>query len=118
MGPPYGYEVFHGPTELVYSDPDKAAPGYLLLPSWPRIERYEYIYLINLEGEVVHMWKTVPPGYEGQGYILEKTARLTEKGSIVVGLSTDAHWIAPDHPGLAGRDLTPLGKITDIMTRD
>ena len=85
LGSARAYEVFHGPTELIYSDPEKAAPGYLLLPSWPRIERYEYIYLINLEGEVVHMWKTVPPEYEGQGYILEKTARLTEKGSIVVG---------------------------------
>ena len=235
LGSARAYEVFHGPTELIYSDPEKAAPGYLLLPSWPRIERYEYIYLINLEGEVVHMWKTVPPEYEGQGYILEKTARMTEKGSIVVGLSTDAHsyqgqrvlqeldwdgnlawafsdpregylyhhnfkriwnnhlndwtiiftsqfpmtqeqavaagadpsvewdaapegevvweyivpvmagleegatpsevfkktmsdkddnavftahWIAPDHPGLAGRDLTPKGKITDIMLLD
>ena len=91
LGSARAYEVFHGPTELIYSDPEKAAPGYLLLPSWPRIERYEYIYLINLEGEFVHMWKTVPPEYEGQGYILEKTARMTEKGSIVVGLSTDAH---------------------------
>ena len=28
-----------------------------------------------------------------------------------------AHWIAPDHPGLVGKDVTPQGKITDIMTR-
>ena len=29
-----------------------------------------------------------------------------------------AHWIAPDHPGLVGKDLTPMGKITDIMSAD
>lgn len=29
-----------------------------------------------------------------------------------------AHWIAPDHPGLAGRDLAPIGNITDIMLGD
>ena len=28
-----------------------------------------------------------------------------------------AQWIAPDHPGLVGKDLTPQGKITDIMTQ-
>ena len=25
--------------------------------------------------------------------------------------------LAPDHPGLVGKDLTPQGKITDIMTQ-
>ena len=29
-----------------------------------------------------------------------------------------AHWIAPDHPGLAGRELTPMGTITEIMLGD
>ena len=91
VGSTRAYEAFHGPTELIYSDPEKTAPGYLLLPSWPRIEEYEYSYLINLDGEVVHMWKTVTPEYEGQGYLLEKTSRFTEKGSIIQGLSTDAH---------------------------
>lgn len=85
------YETFNGPTELIYSDPEQAAPGYLLLPSWPRHEDYEHTYLLNLDGEVVHMWKTVPPEYEGRGFVLEKTARLTEKGTIVQGLSTAGH---------------------------
>lgn len=49
------YETFQGPTELIYFDTEQAAPGYLLLPSWPRHEDYEYTYLINLDGEVVHM---------------------------------------------------------------
>ena len=91
VGSTRAYEAFHGPTELIYSDPEKAAPGYLLLPSWPRIGEYEYSYLINLDGEVVNMWKTVTPEYEGQGYLLEKTSRFTEKGSIIQGLSTDGH---------------------------
>jgi hypothetical protein len=26
-----------------------------------------------------------------------------------------AQWYPPDHPGLVGRDLTPKGKITDIL---
>lgn len=91
LGSAHAYETFHGPTELIYSDPEQAAPGYLLLPSWSRHEDYELTYLINMDGEVVHMWKTVPPEYQGQGYELEKTARLTEKGTIVLGLSTDAH---------------------------
>ncbi|MYJ97356.1 MAG: hypothetical protein F4053_17795 [Proteobacteria bacterium] len=90
-GPASAYETFHGPTELIYSDPEQAAPGYLLLPSWPRHEDYEYTYLLNFDGEVVHMWKTVPPEYEGRGFVLEKTARLTEKGTIVQGLSTAGH---------------------------
>ena len=33
------YEAFHGPTELVYSDPDKAADGYLLFAGWARAMR-------------------------------------------------------------------------------
>ena len=28
-----------------------------------------------------------------------------------------AHWISSDHPGLAGKDLTPQGKITDVLTQ-
>ena len=28
-----------------------------------------------------------------------------------------AHWYLPDHPGLAGRDLTPKGNITDILNQ-
>lgn len=85
------YESFNGPTEMIYSDPSRVAPGYLLFSSWPRLEEYEYTYLVDTDGNVVNMWKTVPPVYEGHGYILEKTARLTETGSIIQGLSNAAH---------------------------
>jgi hypothetical protein len=76
---------------MIYSDPARVAPGYLLFSSWPRLEEYEYTYLVDTDGNVVNMWKTVPPVYEGHGYILEKTARLTETGSIIQGLSNAAH---------------------------
>lgn len=137
------YETFHGPTELIYSDPEQAAPGYLLLPSWPRHEDYEYTYLINLDGEVVHRWKTVPPGADPSveweaspdgvvevdmdGNIVWEWWSLDHVPSdVYMKVMTDkddnriftAHWIAPDHPGLVGRELTPMGTITDIMLED
>ena len=40
---------------------------------------------------MVHRWKTITPGYEGLGYRIEKTARLTETGSIIQGISTAGH---------------------------
>ncbi len=84
-------EAFHGPTEVVYSDPEKAAPGYLLFAVGPGADDHEYTYLVDLEGNVVHKWKSITPGYEGQGYSLEKTTRMTEKGSLIQGLSTAGH---------------------------
>ena len=91
LGSAAAYESFHGPTEVIYSDPSRVSPGYLLFSSWPQLEEYEYTYLVDMEGNVVNKWKTVPPVYEGQGYILEKTARMTETGSIIQGLSNAAH---------------------------
>jgi hypothetical protein len=85
------YESFNGPTEMIYSDPSRVAPGYLLFSSWPRLEEYEYTYLVDTNGNVVNKWKTITPEYEGRGYIIEKTARLTESGSIIQGISTAAH---------------------------
>jgi hypothetical protein len=85
------YEAFHGPTELIYSDPEKIASGYLLFSAWPRLEAHEYTYLVDIDGNVVHKWKTITPEYQGRGYSMEKTARLTETGSIIQGLSTAGH---------------------------
>ena len=85
------YEAFHGPTELIYSDPDKAADGYLLFAGWAQNEAHEYVYLIDTDGNVAHRWKAITPAYAGQGYSIEKSARLTETGSIVLGLSTAGH---------------------------
>ena len=57
------YESFNGPTEMIYSDPSRVAPGYLLFGSWPRLEEYEYSYLVDTNGDVVHKWKTITPEY-------------------------------------------------------
>ncbi len=85
------YEAFHGPTELIYSDPEKLAPGYLLFAAWAQNEAHETVYLVDINGDVVHRWYGIPPEYRGQGYSIEKTARFTEKGSVVMGLSTAQH---------------------------
>ena len=44
--------------------------------------------------------------------VFRKTMSDSDNNSIFT-----AHWIAPDHPGLVGKDVTPQGKITGIMTR-
>ena len=91
LGSANAYEAFHGSTGLIYSDPEKVASGYLMFSSWPGMEAHEYTYLVDTDGYVVHKWKTITLQYEGQGYSMEKTARLTETGSIIQGMSTDAH---------------------------
>ncbi len=85
------YEAFHGPTELVYSDPAKVASGYLLFAAWAQNEDHEYVYLIDTDGNVAHRWKAITPEYEGRGYSIEKTAQMTETGSVILGLSTAGH---------------------------
>ncbi len=85
------YEAFHGPTEVIYSDPEKTASGYLLFSTWPGVDAHEYTYLVDTDGSVVHKWKTITPEYEGRGYSMEKTARLTETGNLIQGLSTAGH---------------------------
>jgi hypothetical protein len=85
----FGHEAFHGPTELIYYDRDKSANGYVLFSVRPRLDDHEFTYLIDMQGNVVHKWKTITPRYRGKGYYIEKTARLTEKGTIIQGIMTD-----------------------------
>ena len=87
----FGYEAFHGPTEVIYSDPEKVSPGYLLFAAWAQNEPHEYIYLVDVDGSVVHKWYAIPPKFQGQEYSIEKTARFTETGSVLTGLSTAGH---------------------------
>ena len=91
MGSVSAYESFHGPTELIYSDPAKVASGYLLFSTYIPLEEHQYTYLVDIDGNVVHKWKTIVSDYEGRGFTMEKTARLTETGSIIQGLSTARH---------------------------
>ena len=81
------YETFRGPSELIYWDPQKADYGYVMFSVWPDRDDHEYTYLIDMQGNVVNKWKTITPAYEGQGYNIEKTAMLTEKGSIIQGIT-------------------------------
>jgi hypothetical protein len=91
IGSAAAYESFHGPTELIYSNPDKAASGYMLFSTLHQLEEHQYTYLVDIDGNLVHKWKTITPDYEGRSFTMEKTARLTETGSIIQGLSTDRH---------------------------
>ena len=50
LGSAAAYESFNGPTEMIYSDPSRVAPGYLLFSSWPGLEEYEYTYLVDTNG--------------------------------------------------------------------
>ena len=87
-GAAHAYEAFHGPSELIYSDPEKVAPGYLMFSTWAQWEEDQFTYLVDVNGDVVHMWKAITPESEGLGYLMEKTARFSERGSIIQGLST------------------------------
>ncbi len=54
----WGYEVFQGPTELIQYDPDRAFEGYTMFG--PQSD--ENVYLIDMHGQVVHIWPT-PQGW-------------------------------------------------------
>jgi hypothetical protein len=66
----FAYEAFHGPSELIHYEKDKAYDGYTLFT-------HTYTFLIDMEGNVVNMWK-IP-----EGYAIEKTARLLENGNLL-----------------------------------
>jgi hypothetical protein len=72
------------------------------------------VFQVTPEGEVV--WEYIVPIVRGT----DEDAELDEIYKTVMSDTEDnsifdATWIAPDHPGLADRDLTPQGKITDIL---
>ena len=69
---------------------------------------------VTPEDEVV--WEYIVPIVRGT----DEDAELDEIYKTVMSDTEDnsifdATWIAPDHPGLAGRDLASQGKITDIL---
>ena len=43
MGSVSAYESFHGPTELIYSAPAKAASGYLLFSPYIPLEEHQFL---------------------------------------------------------------------------
>ena len=76
--------------------------------------RHGHVFQVTPEGEVV--WEYIVPIARGTdddadlSEIYKTTMSDTDDNSIFT-----ATWIAPDHPGLAGRDLTPQGTITALM---
>ena len=69
----FAYEAFHGPTELIYYDREKACNGYTLFT-------HTHTFLIDMEGNVVNLWD-IPAGFT-----IEKTARLLENGNLLRAL--------------------------------
>ncbi len=75
------YEAFQGPTELIQYDPLKAYNGYTLFSPF----RSRHTYLIDMEGNVAHMW-AYPEGWGTPGgEAVEKHARLLEDGTLLRG---------------------------------
>jgi hypothetical protein len=77
----YAYEAFQGSTELIQYDPAKAYNGYTLFSPF----RGDNTYLIDMYGDVVHMW-AYPKGWSIPGIeAVEKHARLLEDGTLLRG---------------------------------
>ncbi len=74
----WGYEVFQGPTELIQYDPARASEGYTMFG--PQSD--QNVYLIDMYGQVVHMWPT-PPGWPRS--VSATHARLLEDGTLERG---------------------------------
>jgi len=75
------YEAFQGPTELIQHNPSKAYNGYTLFSPF----RGKQTYLIDMAGDVVHMWP-YPEGWGKPGdEAVEKHARLLEDGTLLRG---------------------------------
>jgi hypothetical protein len=76
--------------------------------------RHGHIFQVTPDGEVV--WEYTVPVMDS----VSPDAALEDIYKKVIS-DTDhnwtfaARWYPPDHPGLAGRDLTPKGNITDIL---
>lgn len=69
------YEAFHGPTELIYHDPERAYRGYTMFtPS-----RGRNTYLIDMNGEVVHTW-SIPASWRDPE--IRENGRLLEDGLL------------------------------------
>ena len=80
MTPVQAYEAFQGPSEVIQYDPDKAFNGYTLFSPF----RGKNTYLIDMEGNVVHMWPYPEWAITGDEAV-EKHARLLEDGTLVRG---------------------------------
>jgi hypothetical protein len=78
----HSYEAFQGPTELIQYDPAKAFNGYTLFSPF----RGKYSYLIDMHGNVVHMWPYPDNFSMPDTESIEKHARLLEDGNLLRGV--------------------------------
>ncbi|TDJ47171.1 MAG: hypothetical protein E2O51_01510 [Gammaproteobacteria bacterium] len=74
----WSYEVFQGPTELIQYDPAKAFEGYTMFGPQSDLS----VYLIDMHGQVVHMWPTPQNWPRG---VSATHARLLEDGTLERG---------------------------------
>ncbi len=77
------YESFQGPTELIQYDPAKAFESYTLFSPF----RGQNTYLLDMHGEVVHMWAYPKDISVPTREVVEKHARLLEDGSLLRALN-------------------------------
>ena len=98
------YERLQGLTELLFCNKEKAMNGYTLISAGVVGRLFE----ISPTGEMV--WQYVNPMVRGgilaQGELPGKDMRGHLWNAVF-----KVHRYAPDHPGLAGRDLSPKGLI-------
>ena len=78
----HSYEAFQGPTELIQYDPAKAFNGYTLFSPF----RGKNSYLIDMHGNVVHMWPYPENFGMPDAEAIEKHARLLEDGTLLRGV--------------------------------
>jgi hypothetical protein len=76
--------------------------------------RHGHMFQVTREGEIV--WEYIVPVMD----IVAPGATLKDIYKKIISdkdhnWTFAAQWYPADHPGLAGRDLTPKGKITDIL---
>ena len=100
LSPAHAYEAFQGPTQVIQYDATKAFNGYTLFS--PFMGRNTY--LIDMEGNVVHMWPYPEWAITG-GEGVEKHARLLEDGTLIrahkpdAGMNTGAKYLMLDWDG-------------------
>jgi len=85
-------EVFRAPTELIYWDKEKAYNGYTLF--YPRLapESIAKIYLIDMEGNVVHTWPGANnPKLMENSRIISRFTEMDWDGNVVWKANTKVH---------------------------
>jgi hypothetical protein len=73
----YAYEATQGPTELIVYDQAQAYNGYNVFTSLTQSPPYQ-TYMIDMEGNIVHVWEYDSSTVPFYGYLLESGNLLNE----------------------------------------